>query len=100
MPAGQPVSYPAAAPAPTTSTNAIIALVLAVLSWALCPIIPAIIALVLASMADREIAQSGGRVDGGGLVTAAKIVSWINIGVWAAGIVILGIFLLVLAVAG
>ena len=95
-----PVAYPAAAPAPTTSTNAIIALVLAVLSWALCPIIPAIIALVLASMADREIAQSGGRVDGGGLVTAAKIVSWINIGVWAAGIVILGIFLLILAVAG
>ena len=55
---------------PQTSSNAIIALILAIVSWAVCPIIPAIVALVLASSAAKEIEASGGRVQGAGLVTA------------------------------
>ena len=75
--------------APTTSTNAVIGLVLAILSWPLCPIIAAIPALILARSSDREIAASGGRVGGSGINTATRIIAWLNIGVSIlAGIVI------------
>ena len=92
-PAPVPVSSP-------TSSNAVIAFVLSIVSWAICPIIPAIVALVLASSAQKEIDAGGGRVQGAGLVTAARIISWINIGLWAA-VIVIGIFFAVLvAVAG
>lgn len=65
--------------APTTSTNAVAGLVLAILSWVLCPIIAAIIALVLARSSSREIASSGGRIEGAGLNTATRIIAWLNI---------------------
>jgi hypothetical protein len=92
-----PPAYAAAPAGPPTSSNAIIALILAITSWAICPIITAVVALVLASSAAKEIEASGGRVQGAGLVTAARIVSWVNIGLWAA-ILVVGAFFLVLAV--
>ena len=103
-PAYPPQAYPAGGyppggypQHPETSTNAVIALVLAIVSWVVCPIIPAIVALFLANTATKEIAASGGRKTGEGLVTASKIVSWINIGVWGAAIVI-GFFFFILAI--
>ncbi|MDP5094559.1 MAG: hypothetical protein NWQ12_01715, partial [Candidatus Nanopelagicales bacterium] len=102
-----PVGYPAPGypapgyaypPAPTTSTNAVVGLVLAIVSWVVCPVIPAIIALVLARKSDLEIAASGGRVSGAGLNTATKIISWINIGLYAALIVGFGLVFLVAAI--
>lgn len=92
-----PAQYAAAPAGPQTSSNAVVALILAIVSWAVCPIIPAIVALVLASSAAKEIAASGGRIQGSGLVTAARIVSWINIGVWAA-VLVVGAFFFVLAI--
>lgn len=56
-----------------------IALVLAIVSWIICPIVLAIVALILASKADKEIQASNGWSTGSGMVTAAKIISWINI---------------------
>ncbi|MEX1209309.1 MAG: hypothetical protein WEA35_00395 [Candidatus Nanopelagicales bacterium] len=100
-----PVGYPALGypgyaypPAPTTSTNAVVGLVLAIVSWVVCPVIPAIVALVLARKSDLEIAASAGRVSGAGLNTATKIISWINIGLYAALIVGLGLVFLVAAI--
>ncbi|MDQ5972997.1 MAG: hypothetical protein QG661_206 [Actinomycetota bacterium] len=91
---------PAYAPGPKTSSNAIIALILSIASWVVCPIVPAIVALVFASMAGKEIQASGERIQGGGMVTAAKIVSWINIGFYVA-LIVIGAFVLVLvAIAG
>lgn len=81
-----------------TSGNAIAALILAILSWVFCPIILAIIALVLAAKADREVAASDGAVTSSGLSLTAKIVAWVNIGVAAAGIVV-GIIVLLIALA-
>ena len=82
-------SAPAPVAGPTTSTNAIIGLVLAIVSWVICPIIAAIVALVLAHSSDKEIKASGGRVDGAGLNTATRIIAWLNIGVSiVAGIVV------------
>jgi len=85
---------------PQTSTSAIIALVLSILSWTFCPLITAIIAIVLAYQADKEIRNSGGKVTGQGLSFAAKIIAWINIGVSVALIVLAVVFALVLAIAG
>jgi hypothetical protein len=60
----------------------------------------AIVALVFASKADKEIASSSGRIGGGSLATASKILSWINIGVFAALFVLGILVLLFLTIAG
>jgi hypothetical protein len=83
-----------------TSSNAIVALVLSIVSWVVCPVIFAIVALVFASKADKEIASSSGRIGGGSLATASKILSWINIGVFAALFVLGILVLLFLTIAG
>jgi hypothetical protein len=83
-----------------TSSSAIVALVLAIASWAVCPFVFAIVALVFASKADREIQRSGGSLEGGGLSTAAKIVAWINIGVTLAVVVVVIVIVIVIAIAG
>jgi hypothetical protein len=94
-----PPAPPAYGPTPQTSNSAIAALVLSIVSWVICPIIPAIIALVFANKAEKEIAVSNGWVTGGGLVTASKIVAWINIGLYAA-LIAIGILVLILAAVG
>jgi hypothetical protein len=83
-----------------TSTNAVVALVLAVASWVVCPIIAAVVALIFAHQGDKEIAASGGRVQGQGLITASKWVAWINIGFTAALIVGMGFVFVLIAIAG
>lgn len=79
---------------PRTSSNAVVAVVLAICSFLVCPLVPAIVALFLASSAQKEIAASGGWVTGEGLVTGARIASWINIGLCVAGILFVAIVLL------
>ena len=100
-PGGQQVGgQPQFVTAPQTSSNAIVALVLSITSWVVCPIIFAIVALVFANMGSKEIKASGGRVTGEGLVTGAKVVAWINIGLWTA-LILIGIFAFaIIAVAG
>lgn len=102
---GAPPTAPPVAPinapqpsgtAPTTSTNAVIGLVLAILSWLVCPIIAAVVALVLAHNSDKEIAASGGRLTGTGMNKATRIISWINIVVS----VLAGIAFAILAIVG
>jgi hypothetical protein len=82
-----------------TSSNSIVALVLSIMSWVVCPVIFAIIALVFANKADKEITANQGNMGGGSLVLASKIVSWINIGFYAALLVLglLALFFLTLA---
>ena len=71
---------------------------LAIVSWVVCPIVPAIVALVLARQSDREIRGSEGRVGGSGLNTATRIISWINIGVWGLVIVGFGVAFAIVAI--
>lgn len=84
-------------PVPQTDGNAIAALILSIGSWVVCPVIPAIIALVLAGSAKRGIAESSGMKTGEGLVKAAVIISWLNIAVGVLAIVVSIIGLVVLA---
>lgn len=89
-------SRPSGWPGVTSSSGkAVLALVLAVLAWT--PVVPflgAIGALVLASMARRDIAASGGRVGGQGLVTAARVLSWVHLSFVAALFLVLLLALL------
>jgi hypothetical protein len=62
-----------------TETKAIVALVCAIAAWVVLPLLPAIAALMIGKTARREILQSGGRLTGDGLVTAAKVIAWVNI---------------------
>lgn len=89
---------------PVTSGNAIVALVLSIVSWLVLPLVLAIVALVFARKAEREIAgsQLNGvqrRIGGENMVTAAKILAWINIGFFTALLVlaVFAVFFLVLA---
>ena len=94
---GQPAGYgPGYGPAPiygagygtpATDGTAIAALILAISSFVICPVIPAIIALVLAGNAKRTIAASGGAKTGEGMVTAARVIAWINIAVAVVAII-------------
>lgn len=79
-PPSTPPGYPAP-PAlfPKTSNNAVVALVLAIGSFLICPIILSVAALIVANSAKREIQASQGWVTGDGMVTAAKVIAWINI---------------------
>jgi hypothetical protein len=77
-----------------------VALILAISSWIVCPIVPAIVALVFASKANKEIKASAGSIQGAGLVTGANITAWINIGFWGLFVVIFGLIFLIALVAG
>ena len=74
---------------------AVVALVVAVASFVVCPVILAVVALVLSSSAKRNIDNSRGTLSGAGLVTAARIVAWINIGfaVLVGGLILLIVIL-------
>jgi len=77
-----------------TEGKAITALVLAIASFLLCPLIPAVVALFLAGAARRDIDASGGRLTGEGLITATRVLSWVNI-----ALSVVAVALVVLAVA-
>jgi ribosomal protein L18E len=66
-----------------------VALVLAVISFTFCPVIPAIVALFLASSATRKIQQSGGLLTGEGLAKAARIIAWVHLALAAVGVVVI-----------
>ena len=73
---------PAAAYSPTPAPSeplAIWALVCAIGSWVLLPVVLAIVGLVLASQAKRAIAASGGSKSGEGLITATQVIAWVHL---------------------
>ncbi len=74
---------------PPTDGMAIGALVSAILSFVVCPVVPAVVALVLAQHARNHIDDSMGRLGGTGLVTGARIIAWIHLGLVMA--VLLGL---------
>ncbi len=101
QPPGAPVGYgawPAQQQPPQTEGKAIVGLILAIGSWVLCPLVLAVVALVLANQSNRAIDASGGRLEGRGINTATKVVSWINIALTAlVGVLIIGFLIAVAA---
>jgi len=54
-------------------------------------IIPAIISLAMAGAAKREIESSAGRLTGLGMVRAGRILSWVAVGLFIVGALIVGV---------
>ena len=64
------------------------------IAWSCCPGVPAVVALVLARQARRQIAS--GEYDGDTMVLAAQLLAWANI----AGCVVVALTLLAAAAWG
>ena len=79
-----PTAYGYGPPRPQTQTEglAIVVLVLAISSFVVfgVGVVMAIVALCLCPSARRNIEASNGTLTGEGFVTAAKAISWVNIG--------------------
>jgi hypothetical protein len=69
-------------PAPPTPGNAIASLILGIVSIVLCPIITAVIGLILGYQSKREIDNSGGRLGGRGVALGGIITSWIGLAIY------------------
>ena len=97
--------YPQFGPPATSSGKAIAVMVLGIVSLVLwcgygVGVIPAIVALALAPSANREIANSGGRVVGAGFVKAGVACSWVTVGFTAVALVAVVIVIIVSAAQG
>lgn len=77
-----------------TESKAVVALVLAMASFTVIPLLPAIAALVVAPSARRSITASQGRLGGDGLLTAARVVSWSNIALVLLAVVVVVVLLM------
>lgn len=66
-----------------TDGTATAALILSIASFVVCPAILAVVALAIIPGSRRTIRSSGGMVEGEGLLTAAKVISIINLGLFA-----------------
>lgn len=96
--AGAPLPWSGAT---ETEPKAIVALVLAVLTWTpIVPFVGAIAALVLGRYATRDILTSGGRKTGLGLVRAARILSIVHLVLVAVALVAAVVLFGVLALSG
>lgn len=80
-----------------TDGGAIAALVLAIGSYLLLPLIGSVVALFLAAGAEQRISISGGALGGAGMVTAAKILAWVHLALLAILAVVFLVVLLVTA---
>lgn len=83
-------------PGPRTEGKAVAALVCAILSWFVGPIVLAIVALVLASGAEKAINTRPDELTGSGLVSGARWVAWINLVLAAMVIAFLSAFAIAL----
>jgi hypothetical protein len=85
---------PYAAPQQTEG-GAIGALIASILSFVVCPVIPAIVALVLIPGSRRKIAESQGRLTGESLLNAAKWISIAHLALVALGIVAIVVLIII-----
>ena len=69
----------AAAAGPELSVKAVLSLVIGIIGLFTCPLLGAVIAVVLGNQARTEIDQSGGRLTGRGLASAGLIIGWIGL---------------------
>ncbi len=88
-----PYGYGPPQPHPQTEGTAVTVLVLSIASFYVfgMGVVMAIVALALCPSARRRIEESQGALTGEGLVTAARILSWVNIGLVAVMAVVFAV---------
>lgn len=76
---------------------ALVTLIAGIGGFTFLPFFGSIIAVITGPMADKQIRQSG--EDGAQLSKIGKILGWVGLGLWAAGIILFVLFFVVLAAA-
>jgi hypothetical protein len=80
---------------PKNSSMALISLISGILGLTLLPFVGSIVAVITASMAKKEIRESGGTLSGDGMATAGQVLGWIGIALTVLGLCIGGLVVLV-----
>ena len=82
----RPVTYPPTVFVQTAPTNslAVVSLVSGIISWLLCPLVGAVIAVLTGHLARNQIRTSG--ESGAGLAMAGLVLGYIHLGFWALGL--------------
>jgi hypothetical protein len=84
------VPYPQAVVAhPQDDAKAIVSMILGILSLAGLGILAGIPAIILGSIARKNIRASGGRISGKGMATAGVVLGWISCGLMVVVVVIM-----------
>ncbi|GAB4210561.1 MAG: hypothetical protein OHK0022_43780 [Roseiflexaceae bacterium] len=89
QPPSAPYSYGGADTAPATlpnSTAAIVSLVFGIVAWTVVPFLGAIVAVIAGHIGRREVAQSNGRLGGGGFALAGLIMGYLQLALFAMAI--------------
>lgn len=69
-----------------TESMAVASLVLGIVSFLVCPVVAAVVALALGYGARSRIESSGGTLKGEGLALAGRILGWVNISLATVGV--------------
>lgn len=97
-PYGQPGPHGYAPPSPPTNNTALVALIVGVVSLAVCQPV-GLVAFFLGRTARKEIAESHGREGGDGLAVAGQIVGLVAVGVFVVSMAVAAV-IVVIAVLG
>ena len=89
-----PPGTPPYAYGPRTNSMAIASLVTSILSWVLCPLLAAVLAVIFGHVARNQIKQTGEA--GGGLALAGLIVGYSNLG---CSVIFIAVYVLIFGVA-
>jgi hypothetical protein len=74
------------------SGKALAALILGICGLVVCPVVCSILAIVFATQARAEIAQSRGRLGGAQNAQVGLILGWVGLGISAAGVLFFLLF--------
>lgn len=91
-----PPVAPVAGGVPQTDGKAVAALVCAILSWFVAPIVLAMVALFLARSAEKTMNARPAELSGRGLVTGARWVAWVHLVLAAMVVAFLSAFAIAL----
>jgi nitric oxide reductase large subunit len=86
-------------PASDTTGKSTAALVCSILSFVVCPVILAVVGLVLASQAKQEVLAQGGDPSRDSTAKAARIIAWVHLALFAV-LAVFGVLLVIVAVLG
>src|SRR4051812_20314086 len=84
-------------PEQESSGKALASLILGICGLAVCPIIPSILAIVFATQARAEIAESRGGLGGSSNAQVGLILGWVGLAIYGLFLIVFLLFVLVAA---
>ncbi len=82
------VAQPPRAPAPPTSSMALVSLIMGILGWLVLPIIGSVLAVVFGHAALGEIGRSEGQIGGRGMAQVGLVLGYVALGLSVLSIIL------------